>query len=212
MDEREGSELRTPFFPLGLRKLVMLGVSTFGLYQLRWLYLHWRHIRDAGPEHISPVARSVLLPPVFVFPLAYRIGLAFEPSGARGRALGLGAAAIWAGLVFVLPAMPGLPLPFLFMPLLPVVALQAMANRVNQAAVPGHSPNAQLTRMNMVVVVVGGILVMLAIIASLSEERPQSSDGIPSRVDRVDPATTRASSNNALQLTSGAARMDAARS
>jgi len=134
--------------------------------------LHWRHIRDVGGERISPAVRAVFIPHVFVFALAYRIGRAAqEASGTEGPTLALLAAAAWAVVVLVSLAAPEMPTPLVLLPLLPLVGLQAMANRVNRMMAPGHDPNARLTRWNVVVVVLGGLLFLLATIASFSRAR-----------------------------------------
>jgi hypothetical protein len=47
------------FFAISVRKLVILGVCSFGLYVLYWFYRNWCLVRDRSPfEEISPGART----------------------------------------------------------------------------------------------------------------------------------------------------------
>jgi len=173
MESSETADVRPrpPFFPLGLVKLLLLGLSTFGLYQLIWFFLHWRHIRDVGGERISPAMRAVVIPQVFVFPLAYRIGKAVPGFGVWSLALALFAATAWAVLLLLSLAAPSIPPPLVLVPLLPLVGLQAMANRVNRLVASGHDPNTRLTRWGLLVVVLGGLLFLLGTIASVVSRR-----------------------------------------
>ncbi|HEX8617495.1 MAG TPA: DUF4339 domain-containing protein, partial [Thermoanaerobaculia bacterium] len=54
--ELGGGEL--PFFAVGVRKLVVMYVLTFGLYQLYWFYKQWWTIRARDGEDIWPLARA----------------------------------------------------------------------------------------------------------------------------------------------------------
>jgi hypothetical protein len=148
-----------PFWPIGLPKLAALLLATFGLYQLPWQFIHWVHLRDARGWRISPALRGVFFPGLYVFPLAYHFG----------RASGLPVAGVLLGLVFAtgwltlaLACWVGrAPFPLILLPALPVFALQALANRANRLAAPGHDRNARLSGWNIVVIVLGGMLLGL---------------------------------------------------
>ena len=171
MENAASQEPEPPFFAIGLWKLGLLGAATFGLYQLAWFVLHWRHIRDTQDKRLSPVIRGIWFPFVYVFPLAYRFGKV-----ARSRAVGspvvtLLLATLWLVLglgVLVSRA----PMPVALLPLVPVAALQAVANRANRSVNPGHNPNVRLTAGNWVLVAVGGLLLLLVILASAVPPQP----------------------------------------
>ena len=47
-----------PFFLVVTRKLVVLTVVTFGIYQVYWFYMHWRRLQRLGQEDVWPIARA----------------------------------------------------------------------------------------------------------------------------------------------------------
>jgi hypothetical protein len=154
-----------PFYGAGILKLVLLSVSTFNLYLLVWLLLHWRHRRDITGERVIPSVRSLFFPWVFTVPLGYRVAKAGVRLGACGWASPLVAATLWVVVTLstvVLPEGPALLLALTAVG--PAVWLQVLANRVNACVVPNYDRNDQLTTSNEVVVAVGGLLLLLAII------------------------------------------------
>ncbi|MGK9066162.1 MFS transporter permease [Stutzerimonas chloritidismutans] len=46
------------FFVTSTRKMLVLHLSTFGLYTLFWFYCHWKAQRDATGENLWPWARA----------------------------------------------------------------------------------------------------------------------------------------------------------
>ena len=184
MDETEAVPPREPFFAVGLGKLVLLGVSTLGLYQVVWLLMHWRHRRDVWGERINAGVRAIIVPQVFIFPLAYRMGVAAKANHVGGPVSTLAMAALWAVLSVAAVLAGAAPLAVLLL-LIPLVLLQATANRVNRVAAPRHQPNTGVTTKNWLVIGCGS-LVWLLVVASWSQ-RPERACTGATRGLRVEP-------------------------
>lgn len=54
------SEVAVPFFLVGTRKLVVLLIITFGLYQVYWFYMHWHRLRKTGRGAPWPIVGTAL--------------------------------------------------------------------------------------------------------------------------------------------------------
>ena len=46
------------YFSVSKRKLVIMSITTFGIYQLYWFYQNWEAVKEQGKENISPLWRS----------------------------------------------------------------------------------------------------------------------------------------------------------
>jgi len=47
-----------PFYVVSTSKLIVLYVSTFGVYQVYWFYKHWKCFRDYADRSVSPFWRT----------------------------------------------------------------------------------------------------------------------------------------------------------
>jgi hypothetical protein len=72
------SEKPLMFFAVPNKKLILLSLSTFGIYQLYWAYKNWKVIENK--ENISPIPRT-FFHAIFVFGLFKRI---FEAGKKQG--------------------------------------------------------------------------------------------------------------------------------
>jgi hypothetical protein len=158
------AEGKLQFFAVAVWKLAILSFCSGGLYNFYWFYRHWRAQHEYDGREISPVWRSV-----FQIFFCYRLfedvrDAESETNGARGLATGwLAAGFIIVSLLWRAPDPYWLISLLAFVFLLPV---QAAANRVNAAAAPSHDPNARLTRWNWVLIMIGGLVVVLAIVGT----------------------------------------------
>ena len=151
------------FFPVGLKKLAIMHVATFGLYQLHWFYENWWLVKGRTNARFNP-ARRAFGSPFYAFALfreidrvaeAHRIPRSFS---ARGSAfiflLGVLAAFLLAESLW--------PLALLLL-YIPVHAAQDVANQINSLLSPEAPKNEGLSFGNKVAVVVGGVLFILAV-------------------------------------------------
>ena len=51
-------EVGAPFFPVSTRKLVIMSVCTFGIYEFYWFYRNWKFLRERYNFKISPLGRT----------------------------------------------------------------------------------------------------------------------------------------------------------
>jgi hypothetical protein len=148
-----------PFFAVSLLKLTVLSLCTFGLYEAFWLYWNWRIVKRREGSDISPFWRTFFAF-FYFYPLLRKID---ADAGARhtGRSIPAGPLTIvWIviGFLWLLPDPWSLLSCLTFAPLLPA---QALVNRINWAAAPGHDPNARFTAWNWVGVLLGGAALVL---------------------------------------------------
>src|SRR3974390_685356 len=152
------------FFPISLRKLVIMSICTLGFYEIYWFFCHWLYIRDYERSRLSPGWRA-MFPMIFCFPLFLRIRRA-------ARSLGLPVSVAAGPLTigwFAFLLTGTLPPPFLlltFCSLLFFFSSQRAANAVNAATDPDHDPNSTFTVLNKVVVVIGGLMFVITVIGA----------------------------------------------
>jgi hypothetical protein len=152
------------YFPVSPVKLLVMSICTFGLYEIFWYYNNWCIIKEREESEIWPFARAIFAF-FFCYPLFNRVRGTAE-SQEPGRSLAAGPlAAGW--IIFTILAY--LPDPFWLVSFFSVVFLvpvQATVNRINLAAHPGHDPNSTFTGWNKVGVVIGGLLLLLALVGT----------------------------------------------
>ena len=164
MDITPAREMET-FFAVSTRKLVVMSICTFGLYQVYWIYWNWRLIKFREHRRISPPWRSVL-GLFFLYPIFRRIN--------RQSKL-LGHATLPAGILFIVWAALSLagylPLPALamlsFASVFALVPAQRSANEINFAASSEHPRNDRFEGLNWVALVLGGPLFALTALGAL---------------------------------------------
>jgi hypothetical protein len=156
----------TPYFPVSTVKLAVMSIVTFGLYQIYWFYQHWTRERARTGEGLWPLPRAIF-GVLFAYSLARRI---------RGQAVAvkvptLESPGLLAVAYFLLNGASLLPNPYsliwlvAFVPLLPI---QGAANRINQQVAPAAPRNDAYSGANIVMIVFGGILLLLAVVGLLA--------------------------------------------
>jgi hypothetical protein len=151
-----------PYFPVSVRKFVVLSFLSFGIYDIYWTYRQWRRIRDHEHEDVSPFWRTFfgfawnfsLLPRIAASGRKYQV-----PVGWSGTTLALG----YLVMQFCtrLPD-PGFLIAFLsFIPLIP--AAQAI-ERINTAAGATEDPNATFTGGTWIAMILGGLCMLVILI------------------------------------------------
>lgn len=146
-----------PYFSVGLAKLALLTVCTFGFYQIYWFYQQWKREVARTGEDLWVVPRAIFAP-IFAYSLFRRVHqLAAEGQGAGFSPGFLATAYIMINLAWRLPDPYWVAAFFAFLPLLPV---QAAANRINQRVAPAAPRNELFTLANVAGIVVGSFLVL----------------------------------------------------
>lgn len=158
------------YFPVSLVKLVVMHLCTLGAYQYYWIYENWRLIKKREGSDIQPFWRACFAV-IYCFPL-------FGQIEGNGKSLHLRqsiSSNVLAGGWVLSTVLSMLPDPYWVISFLSVVFLvpvQQQINRINEQVAPGHDPNKQFTAWNIVAVVVGGSVFVLALVVTfIAKER-----------------------------------------
>ena len=154
-----------PQFGVALPKFVVMSLCTFGVYQAYWAYKHWAAYRRREQEDLSPFWRAVFTP-LFAFSLLPRMqqltGTYGVPATWSGSALAVG--------YFLMNISWRLPDPLWLVALfsfLPLLVVQQSINKLNAAVAPDAPRNDSYSGLNVVMIVVGGLVLLLAILGTL---------------------------------------------
>jgi hypothetical protein len=152
------------FFAVSTRKLAVMFLCTFSLYQYLWLYQNWKLVRQRTGEKLTPALRTFFAV-FFCYALFKRIRE--QGMATTGTQLAAGSlATLWT----VLALLGNLPEPWFFMSfftLVPLLTVQTVVNDINAVAAPGHAPNNTFSPLNWVAIVIGGLFIGLVLIGLL---------------------------------------------
>jgi hypothetical protein len=153
-----------PFFPVPTHKFVVLSLCTFGVYDLYWSYKNWQRIRERTGEKISPFWRAFWAP-FWGFSLFGRIR-----DYARAESVNVSWSAGLLGTIYlVLFISWRLPDPWWLISLgsfIPLIAVVQTTHDVNSRVVASEDPNISYSGANIAMIVVGGLVLVLAIIGT----------------------------------------------
>ena len=158
------SESRRLFFDVGVRKLVVMSVATFGVYEVYWFYRNWAVARSRG-MNVSPLVRAIFAP-LFAWSLFKEI----ESAAATAQLSIPRRAGALALLFFVLELPWRLPPPLWllgFASVIPLALVQRSVSQIHAALGLDSSVNDRLTKSNVMIVVVGSIVLALAVLGSI---------------------------------------------
>ena len=167
----------TPQFAVSLSKLVVMSLCTLGLYEVYWAYKQWDAQRSREQEQLSPFWRAFFAPlwGFSLFPRIQRITAQYGvPATWSGSGLALG--------YFLLRLAWRLPDPYWLVTIfgfLPLLVVQRSINQLNAAIAPEAPRNDSYSGLNVAIIVIGGILLLLAILGTL---RPLGAPSGPSSV------------------------------
>ncbi|MFQ5578951.1 MAG: hypothetical protein ACE5G8_18390 [Anaerolineae bacterium] len=163
------ARVSTPiYFPVSKLKLVVMSLCSFGLYEVYWFYQNWKLIRDQTGRKLSPFWRAVFAPVS-----AYWFFKSVQESASR-RQIATGINPGWLAVAyFALTAAWRLPDLFWlisFLTFLPLLWVQAVVDDVNWKVAASAELNARFSWQNILIIVIGGILLILTVIAAFMPE------------------------------------------
>lgn len=172
-----------PYFTVGLAKLALLTVCSFGVYQIYWFYQQWKREVERTGEDLQVVPRAIFTP-IFAYSLfrrVHQLAADGQPAGFSGPG-GLAVAYVMILFAVRLPDPFWLAATLSFLPLLPI---QAAANGINQRVAPAAPRNDLFSLANVAMIVIGAFM-GLGVIAAAADgpgltEGPHivaSSDGL----------------------------------
>ena len=139
------------YFAVSKRKLGVMSVCTFGLYQLYWFYMNWKLVREREELDISPFGRA-MFSVFFCYSLFERVkdSAAVYQTPSRYSSGWL----TFAYIVLLILGSPSSPLGFLaFLSFLPLLPVQEVVNSVNAKAAPNAGPNDRFTVTNIIIII-----------------------------------------------------------
>jgi hypothetical protein len=153
-------------FPVATHKFMVLSICTFGLYEMYWSYQNWLRL-ERPKERISPLWRAIFAP-IWSFALFGRI---------KERAGNDGIPVEWnpnilAAIYLVLALLFRLPDPWwllVYLRFVPMIPVQQTAQRHNIRISFANTRNASYTTRNVITIVVGGTLFVLAVVGAFSK-------------------------------------------
>jgi hypothetical protein len=155
---------KAPYFSVSLLKLSVMSLFTLGIYEFYWFYKNWTLIKERENTRISPFRRASFAF-FFCYPCFSRI---YEQAKTLRLVESSSADILTIGWIMMLITVK-LPEAFWLLSLFSfifILPVQSLANRINLEMAPSHNPNRQFTSVNMVGIAVGGIVTILAIVAT----------------------------------------------
>ncbi len=158
------------FFPMGIWKLIILSIFTFGLYPFYWFYKNWTYVDRTTDKRINPALKAVFYP-ISAYFLFRRIN---QDAKNRGASLHF-YAGFWAGvlvvcfLVDMIPLGNLLPEVFLFglglvvftIEFMVLIPAQSVINQLNQQYAPQADLNRRFTKIDAVICFIGAVVLAL---------------------------------------------------
>lgn len=152
------------YFIVNTTKLILMTLSTLGIYELYWVYKNWKYIKAREQSQIMPFWRAFFAP-IWVFSLGKKIkdhstdislNADFNPNA-------IGAA------YFIIGALWRLPDPFwliCFLSFIPLLTLQSAASQINRVLEVKKNEYYNFSAANYVILFFGGLFLLLGIIGS----------------------------------------------
>jgi hypothetical protein len=162
------AEARPAFFAVGLPKLAIMSLFTFGIYEIYWFYQNWRAVQRLTGEKLNAPIRA------FFYPLtAYSLFRRIRQQAQRLQVDVTIKAGALAASLFVLTALWRLPDPYWLVSLLgflPLLSVQSEVGKINRTVAPGADLNSRFRAWNVLAIVIGGLLFILVIVGSFFGE------------------------------------------
>lgn len=154
-----------PFLPTTTRKFAVMCLFTLGLYEIYWSYKNWQRIRARTGESLSPFWRAfwsplwsfALFPRIHAAAKEQRVGADWSPNSLAALYLVLAVSWRLPGALWLISLLS-------FVAFLPVVkTVLAM----NAASTHPEPENGTFSAGNMAGVIIGGVILMLAVVGTL---------------------------------------------
>jgi hypothetical protein len=156
------------FFAVSPTKLVVMSITTLGLYEIFWFYANWQRLRRRSMPRISPFWRTM-----FVSFTCYSLFKTVRDT-ACGANVRVGFSPVLMAIGWVITSLlwrlPGAAWLISHAAVLFLLPVQGAMNRVNDALDPGHDRNQRFTGWNIAGATVGGLLMLLAVWGSFLPE------------------------------------------
>lgn len=155
------------FFTAAPFKLVLLSICSLGLYELYWFYKNWHFYRNRTGKPIKPLWRA-FFSPLWAYASFKTVNEAAVEYGLPQRIH-----PVILAIAYFMFTTPGLSSDIFWtvslLAFIPILSANDLAMRVNRQVVPSYRENDQLSRQNWAVMIIGGIVLVLAVIGTVME-------------------------------------------
>lgn len=148
-----GKDVGVPFFPTSPKKLIVMSLCTFGIYEIFWFYKNWKFLKEKHNLKVSPFARAVFS--IFYCHSFFKIVKEYSKQHqiqSDYKPATLTAGFILLNILYKLPDPFGLVSFLSFIPLLPV---QKTINVLKDTLVPEAEINSKFSGWNIVGIIFG---------------------------------------------------------
>jgi hypothetical protein len=158
------------FFAVSGVKLFLLGLATFGLYEVYWFYQNWKLVKAREQSDIMPFWRGFFAV-FFCRQLAENIERDCARYDVTPKNSLTSYAVLWVCLTIggnIASRLTEGPLWIVaLLAVWPLMVIQKNVNELNRQAAPHHDPNTRFSVLNIVGIVFGLLLLALAILGSM---------------------------------------------
>lgn len=162
-----GESGKIEYFAVSTRKLVIMSTLSLGFYQVYWHYRNWHAVKEQGGGRVRPVWRGIF-GLLFTYPLFKRILNSAQQNGfvCRYSAVFLTAVYIFLTVSYRFHERWGWMIGLLNF--LPLIYIQNAIEANNAAQNHLYQPEEEFHKLEIVVCVIGGIVLVLALIGTFN--------------------------------------------
>lgn len=154
------------YFYVSEQKLMVLSITTFGLYEFYWFYRNWKEIKDQNGEKISPILRA-WFSPIFSYGLFKRILSSAKEQGYM-KSYSPGLLVIIYFLFVVSGSLPDLLWIISFASFMPLIMVQEAINFTNEKTNSlAYRKGQGFSSGETLLAIIGIIIVLFSIIGSM---------------------------------------------
>lgn len=153
-----------PFFATSVLKLAILSIVTLGLYEVYWHYQQWKRVKERTHQDIWPIARAIFSV-FFLKSLGDEIKEVAEEQKVYTGFTPLNLAIVYFAL-FIPLRLPDPAWLISLLSFLPLLSLQKQIALIHAQVAPQADTNSRFGVLNIVGIVFGGLLLILALIGS----------------------------------------------
>jgi hypothetical protein len=160
-----------PFFAVSLLKLAVMSMATLGFYELFWFYRNWVLIKRRERSDILPFWRAF-----FTLFFCYQCFHKIQDHAIERKLVTFHAVGWLAAAWIILSLTWRLPEPYFWLGLLrviPLMPVQALANRIRRAETPEAPGNSRFTIWNLSYLGVVAVFLILVAIGRSVPDQPE---------------------------------------
>jgi hypothetical protein len=157
-NQQQQEQLTPVFFPVSVKKLAIMSVMTYGLYQVWWVFKNWQYVNVSLEKNVAPGLRA-FFSIFFNYSLFKEIRTLGQKNGVT-QSLHAGVlATVWTVLTLFGAFFASLSAFGLFS-VVPLILVQKYINGLNIALNPNCEINSKFTRGNCICICLGVIILV----------------------------------------------------